>query len=268
VPPRLSVVIVNWNTAALTLDCLRSLLQPALAIEFDVTVVDNGSTDDSVVRISSAFPELRVIRNAGNRGFAAANNQGIAASAGRYVLLLNSDTRIPRDALERLVSFMDAQAGVAACAPRLLRSDGSVQPYAFGGDPTPLYLTKRRLYALFGRALHDWGEGHTLEVDWVSGACLMARREAIERVGGLDESMFMYFEDNDWCLRFRRAGWKVVYFPEASIVHLGGGSAAASADASRAYRQSLRRFYRKHYGPLARLWLAGAMALGARSPDH
>jgi GT2 family glycosyltransferase len=268
VPPQLSVVIVNWNTAALTLDCLRSLLDPALAIEFDVTVVDNGSTDDSVASISSAWPQARVIRNAINRGFAAANNQGIAASAGRYVLLLNSDTRIPRGAPEHLVSFMEAHAGAAACAPRLLRADGSVQPYAFGSDPTPLYLIQRRLFALFGRPLHDWSAERTLEVDWVSGACLMARREAIGLVGALDESMFMYFEDNDWCLRFRRAGWKVFYVPEVSITHLGGGSAAASADASRAYQQSLRRFYRKHYGPLAGLWLAAALALGARAPGR
>jgi hypothetical protein len=264
VPPALSVVIVNWNTASLTMDCLRSLLQAPAAIALEVIVVDNGSTDDSVARISSAWPQVRLIRNPTNRGFAAANNQGIAAATARYVLLLNSDTVVPPGSLERLVSFLDAHPEAAACAPQLRNADGSVQRFAFGGDPTPLYLSRRRLLALLGRSPHDWSTDQVQEVDWVSGACLMARREAIEQAGALDEAMFMYFEDNDWCLRFRRRGWKVFYVPEVSITHLGGGSAAQGA--VRSYDQSLRHFYRKHYGPLARLWLEAMLPLYRRAP--
>lgn len=253
----LSVVIVNWNTAALTLDCLRSLFAAPAAIAFDVTVVDNGSTDGSADRIAAARPDVRLIRNRENRGFAAANNQGIAVTGGRHVLLLNSDTLVSRAALEHLVSFLDTHPDAGACSPRLLQRDGRVQPYAFGGDPTPLYLTRRTLARLVGRSLHDWNAPGTREVDWVSGACLMARRAAIEQSGPLDEEMFMYFEDVDWCLRMRRAGWKIFYVPEVAITHLGGASAGGKA-AARAYRASLRHFYRKHYGPLARLWLAAA----------
>ena len=265
-PPALSIVIVNWNTASLVMDCLRSLLQAPAAIPLEVVVVDNGSTDDSVARITAAWPQVRLIRNPDNRGFAAANNQGIAASTARVVLLLNSDTQIPAGTLERLVSFLDAHPGAAACAPQLRSADGSVQPFAFGGDPTPLYLSRRRWFALFGRSLHDWNTDLVQEVDWVSGACLMARREAIEQVGPLDETMFMYFEDNDWCLRFRRRGWKVFYVPDVSITHLGGRSAARGADAVRSYDESLRHFYRKHYGPLARLWLEAMLPLYRRAP--
>lgn len=254
-PVDLSIVIVNWNTAGLTLDCLRSLHAARAAISFDVTVVDNGSSDDSVARIAAERPDVRLIRNAENRGFAAANNQGIAMTDGRYVLLLNSDTLASRAALEHLVAFLDAHPQAGACAPRLLQADGRVQPFAFGGDPTPLYLARRGLAKRFGRALHDWNTGRTQEVDWVSGACLMVRRAAIEQAGPLDETMFMYFEDNDWCLRMRRRGWRIFYVPEVAITHLGGGS-GAGADAARAYRDSLRHFYRKHYGPLAQLWLS------------
>ncbi|MGH7742619.1 MAG: glycosyltransferase family 2 protein [Candidatus Eiseniibacteriota bacterium] len=257
----LSIVIVNWNTAPLVLDCLRSLYTPPPAISIEVIVVDNGSSDDSAARIEAQWPQVGLIRNPGNRGYAAANNQGIALAASRHVLLLNSDTLMAPGALAGLVQFMDQHPEAAACSPRLLDSEGRAQEFAFGCDPTPLYLVRRRLTAVFGRSLHDWETGRVQSVDWVSGACLIARRAAIEQTGPLDEAMFMYFEDNDWCLRFRERGWKVYYDPEISITHLGGQSVQRSAQASHAYRASLRHFYRKHYGRLAQAWLGAALPL-------
>ena len=202
--------------------------------------------------VQREFPDVHLIVNEGNLGFARANNRGIAASRGRYVLLLNSDTVASPAALEMLVAFMDVHPEAGVVGPRLLRPDGTAQPYAFGGDPTLGYLLRRGFNRLLRRRyLHDWDTDAIQEVDWVSGVCLMARRVAIEQAGPLDEAMFMYFEDNEWCLRIRKAGWKVYYDPQAAIVHIGGQSLAKNPAARRAYYESLRYFYRKHYGFVA-----------------
>ena len=206
--------------------------------------------------VTREFPTVHLIQNTANLGFARANNQGIQASQGRYVLLLNSDTVVLEGALTGLVHFMDQHSDAGACGPRLLRPNGTPQPYAFGGDPTLGYLLARGLNRLLlRRYLHDWATDATQEVDWVSGACLMVRRRAIEQAGLLDENIFMYFEDNDWCLRIRKVGWKVYYNPQASIVHIGGQSLAQNPSARHVYYRSLTYFYAKHYGSLARLLL-------------
>jgi hypothetical protein len=202
--------------------------------------------------VRAEFPVVTLIANTENLGFARANNQGIRASSGRYVVLLNSDTVVPSGALEALVGFMDAHGDAGAVGPRLLRPDGTPQPYAFGGDPTLRYLLRRGVNRLiFRRPLHDWATDAIQPVDWVSGACLMARRAAIDQAGLLDENIFMYFEDNDWCLRIRQAGWRVYYHPQVAITHIGGQSLAHNPAARRAYYDSLCIFYRKHYGPRA-----------------
>ncbi len=257
--PELSIVILSWNVRELLRDCLRSVMENVRTFQrsdVETFVVDNASTDGSPEMVAAGFPEVRLIRNPANLGYARANNIGIAASRGRYVLLLNSDTVVPAGALAGLLSFMDAHPWAAACSPQLLRPDGTPQPYAFGGDPTPLYLLRRGISRLLlGRPLHDWAVAAPIQVDWVSGACLMVRRAAIEQVGALDEAMFMYFEDNDWCRRMRLAGWQVWYVPTVAITHIGGAGLKQNPAARRAYRESLRYFYRKHYGPAANLFL-------------
>ncbi|PKO22875.1 MAG: glycosyltransferase family 2 protein [Chloroflexi bacterium HGW-Chloroflexi-1] len=269
--PTLSVIIVNWNVCDLLRDCLRSVLWgresevrsqeanrsaliPALELRApEVLVVDNASIDGSAEMVAREFPTVRLIRNAENLGYARANNLGIAASTGRYVLLLNSDTVVPPAALAELVAFMDAHPEAGACSPQLLGADGRPQPYAFGCDPMPDYLMRRGLYRLLlRRPLHDWGAAEVQAVDWVSGACLLTRRAVIDQVGALDEQFFMYFEDNDWCLRMRAAGWKVYYNPNVCITHIGGQGLIQNPAARRAYYRSLEYFYAKHYGPLAR----------------
>lgn len=279
--PDLSIVVLSWNVRELLRECLRSvvsaqesvvrrqlsgadhlapgswLLTPgSCPLSTELIVVDNASTDGSAEMVVAEFPETRLIRNAENLGYARANNIGIAVGAGRYVLLLNSDTVVPPGTLEALVAFMDAHPQAGACSPRLVQTDGRPQPYAFGGDPTPLYLLRRGINRLLlNRPLHDWAVAEPVQVDWVSGACLLARRAAIEQVGGLDEAMFMYFEDNDWCRRMRLAGWQVWYVPTVAITHIGGAGLKQNPAARRAYRESLRYFYRKHYGPAANLFL-------------
>ena len=249
--PKLLILIVSWNTCDLLRDCLRSF-QPAEHPEWDVLVVDNASTDGSVAMVRSEFPTVRVIENTVNSGYARANNQGLRASRAPYALLLNSDTRASADAIQGLITFLESHPEAGAVSPRLLCADGTPQPFAFGGDPTLSYLLRRGVVRVAARRyLHDWATERTQSVDWVSGACLMARRTAFEQVGLLDEDFFMYFEDNDWCLRLRRAGWKIYYHPAVAITHLGGQSLARNPQAQSSYEASLRHFYRKHYGPVA-----------------
>jgi len=255
----LSVVIVNWNTASLLRGCLASLIS-SLFDGMEIVVVDNASSDDSVPMLRHEFPTARVIENDRNVGFSRANNQGILASQGHYILLLNSDTIVPQNALNRLVEFMEQHPDVGACGPRLIRPDGKPQEFAFGNDPTLSYLLRRGTCRLFlRRALHDWNTDQIQAVDWVSGACLLVRRQVIDQVGLLDENIFMYFEDNDWCLRMRSSGWRVYYNPTVSVIHIGGQSLAQNPVAHRAYYRSLDYFYAKHYGTCAQLLLRIAL---------
>lgn len=252
----LSILIVSWNVSEFLLAALAALPASAPAT-WEAIVIDNASQDGSADNVAERFPEATLIRNTANAGFGRANNQGIAVARGRYVLFLNSDTVTPPAALARLVGFMEAHPEAGACGPRLLLPDGRPQPYAFGGDPRPRYLARRGWRRLVrDRALHDWATSETQAVDWVSGACLLVRREALQQVGGFDEAFFMYFEDNDLCLRLRQAGWQVYYYPQVSITHVGGQSLTQNPAAQRAYQDSLIHFYRKHYSRLAQAWLA------------
>ena len=258
---KLSIVVVSWNVAPLLAGCLRSIPAGADGVAYEVVVVDNASGDGSADRVAQEFPAVRLIRNTENTGFARANNQGISASQGEYVLLLNSDTVVRPGALRGLVDFLDAHPRAGAVGPRLLQAGGTPQPYAFGGDPTPAYLLRRGLNRLLlRRPLHDWGTERIQAVAWVSAACIMVRRAVIEQAGRLDEHFFMYFEDSEWCLRIRKAGWQVFYDPEVAIEHLGGQSAAQNPGARQGYYRSLRYFYAKHYGPLARAALEVGLA--------
>lgn len=250
----ISVIIANWNTRDLLLDCLASI--QANAGEFEIVVVDNGSTDGSPDAVRKACPDARLFLQTENQGYARANMIGLHESAGKHVLFLNSDTIIPPDTLTRLSGFFDKEPRVAACGPRLLRPDGRTQPYAFGSDPGLRYLIARACVRLgLRRPLHNWETAEVQPVDWVSGACLFVRRTALEQVGGFDERIFMYFEDNDLCLRLRRAGWQIVYNPQISVTHIGGASAVDRSCRREQYYRGLRYFYSKHYSFPERLAL-------------
>ena len=251
-----SSVIVSRNTLHLLEDCLRSLYIDRETTHGQIIVVDNASTDGSVDMIASEFPQVQLICNSENLGFARANNQGIHASTGRYVFFLNSDTTVPTGTLSTLVQFMDDHSSVAACGPRLARADGSTQPFAFGSDPTLAYILARGWNRLiFHRSLQNWETHIVKPVDWVSGAALIARHDALDQIGGFDEKFFMYFEDNDLCLRLRRAGGQIFYNPAVTVTHLGGASLEQNASRTRYYDASLRYFYSKHYSLLARIGL-------------
>ena len=255
--PTLSVIIVTWNVGPLLLRTLERLGGACAGLTWETIVVDNASGDGSQQAVRAAFPAVTYLYNDSNPGYAKANNQGLTLAQGDFLLLLNPDTEPDTGSLAALVQFLHAHPAAGIVGPALVLADGAPQPYSFGGDPTVAYLLRRNLRRLLHAGpLHDWGAAQAARVDWVSGACLLARRAVFSQIGGLDEAMFMYFEDNDWCLRSRQAGWEVWREPASRVVHLGGQSLKQNRRAPAAYYASLRTFYQRHYGPLDRLALA------------
>ncbi|HEY68397.1 MAG TPA: glycosyltransferase family 2 protein [Thermoflexia bacterium] len=265
----LSIVIVNWNVRDLLRRCLHSIPNLQSSPSGEVIVVDNASTDGSVEMVRAEFPGVHLIANADNRGFPAANNQGIAVAQGRYVLLLNPDTEVVGDALATMVAFADAHPDVGIVGPQLLNPDGSVQSSRrrfptlatafFESTWLQGYAPRRLLERYY---VLDRPDDAVQDVDWVTGAAVMARREAIEQVGLLDEGFFMYSEELDWCRRFREAGWRVVYLPAAQIVHHVGKSSEQVVAARHIHFQTSKvRYFRKYHGSPAaealRLFLLG-----------
>ena len=252
----LSIVIVSWNTRDLLAQCLQSVLGGIADLDYEIIVVDNASTDGSQAVVREQFPQVRLVENTENLGFAQANNQAIRISQGKYVLLLNSDTIVHAGALEAMVSFANhhPQAGIVGC--KLLNADGSLQA-SWAQFPT---LHSEFLGRNFRQRRRVEGAREVYEVDWVGGACLLARRKAVDEVRLLDGDYFMYSEEVDWCYRMAKAGWKTYYLPEAEVTHLGGGSSRKSAGPMAVQLQrSKLRFFRKHYGPSRTLLLRVAL---------
>jgi len=252
----LSVVIVNWNVRDLLRRCLLSILASSQTRKFEIIVVDNASTDGSVEMVRAELPAVHLIANTENRGFPAANNQGLAIARGRYVLLLNPDTEIVGDALATMVAFADAHPDVGMIGPQLLYADGSVQssrrrfPTLATGFLESTWLERYASRRLLERyEFLDQPDDVVQDVDWLYGAALMARREAVEQVGPMDEGYFMYSEELDWCRRFRDTGWRVVYLPAAQIVHHEGKSSEQVVAARHIHFQTSKvRYFRKYHG--------------------
>jgi GT2 family glycosyltransferase len=252
-----SVIIVNWNTKEILRDCLASVYEQAGDVDCEVIVVDNASTDGSVEMVKNDFERAVLIENAENRGFATANNQGIAVAKGRYVLLLNSDTVVLDGAIAKTVDFADAhpKAGVVGC--RVLNPDRTLQPTCFMYPSVlNMFLSSTYLYKLFPRSrffgrerMTWWDRNDMREVDVVTGCFMLVRREAIDQVGAMDERFFMYAEETDWCYRIKKSGWRIMFTPAAAIVHLGGQSTAKRPVAMIIQlRLSILKFVRKHSG--------------------
>ena len=260
----LSIIIVSWNVADLLAACLDSIYtrvaaapEPDNALAVEVIVVDSGSTDGTPEMLRQRFPQVQLIALGENLGYTRANNLGLARAQGRCLFLLNPDTVIIDVALARLVAFLDANPNVGLCGPHTLNSDGTTQstrrrfPNFWIGlfESTWLqpYAPKRLLdsyYYVNGNGVHE-----TLDVDWVQGSALMARREVYDQIGGLDEGFVMFSEELDWCRRARDAGWRVVYVGSAEIIHHGGKSTEqAVAQTHILFQQSKLRYFRKYHG--------------------
>jgi len=229
----LSTVIVSYKSRGALIDCLASLELDAAAYEHETVVVDNDPSDGTLEEVARRFPKVRGIANAENVGFARAVNQGIAATIGAHVLILNPDCFIEHGSLAALIGYLRAHPRTGVVGPRMTGRDGKLQ-YSARSFPDPLTFLFNR-YSLLTRLfpgnrfsrrylLSDWDHASVRPVDWLSGACLMVRRTAIDQVGPMDEAYFMFNEDVDWCRRMKQGGWEVVYVPEAMIHHDIGAS--------------------------------------------
>jgi len=282
----LLIVIVNYNTRDLLRDCLASIYESKGDFTYRVCIVDNCSRDDSAAMVRQEFPQARLIANSINSGYAYANNLGLTAfgfqnaplarhplppnvgGAGglvpRYALLLNADTLLPPSALQEMLDFMEAHPEAGAAGPRLVREDGSLDLACRRGFPTPKAFFYRMLglsklfpkSPRFGRYNLTYLDPDELtEVDSVVGAFMLVRAEAIRQVGLLDEDFFLYGEDLDWAYRIRKAGWKIYYNPQVTVLHIKGASTKQSRRARYEFYRAMDIFYRKHYAATTPFWL-------------
>ncbi|MDX1415724.1 MAG: glycosyltransferase family 2 protein [Candidatus Promineifilaceae bacterium] len=255
----LSIITVSWNVCQLLRDCLQSVEDQRYNLNLEMIVVDAGSSDGSPAMVRKDFPWVKLIESAENLGFPRGNNMGIRHAQGRHILLLNPDTLILEDALSKMVKFLDQYIGIGGLGAQLLNADLTVQ-------------SSRRRFPTFWTALfestwlqdvapkklmqtyyaQDLANDEINDVDWVTGACLMVPKRVIDHVGLLDEAYFMYSEELDWCRRIKEAGWRIVYFPEAKIVHyVGKSSEQAVTERHINFQRAKLRYFRKYHGRMS-----------------
>ncbi len=263
----ISAVIVHYRTPAETLRAARSLADSAP--EVDIVVMDNASGDGIGETLAREVPRARVMAEPENRGYGAACNRGAAETSGAYVLFLNSDAFVRPGAVRALLSALERNPRAAVVGPRLVNPDGSLQP-SISRLPTPwrIFCESSGLAALMGgrgifRGHTESREDHERqqEVESLMGAALFVRRTAFEQVGGFDEGFFFYAEESDLFARLRQAGWRILYEPSASVIHLGGASGGDALFGQ--LHASLRRYVRKHHGPPAAKFAGAVLWLGA-----
>ena len=255
--PDVSICMVSLDCLNVVGDCLESLRASFPAVNYEIIMVDNASSDGTPEFIRAHYPEVRLARNSSNVGFSKATNRAVQMSSGRHILWLNTDTVLRRDSLFQLHRFLAKNPGAGIVGPKVLNSDGSFQPQCRRGMPTPLaalfYFTGiSRVWPRnprIGQYLMSFLPTERIsEVDAISGCCLMTRRELWAEIGPLDESIFGFGEDLDWCVRARDQGWQVWYYPDAVITHLKGMGGAHSQPYRkvRGMHQAMWVFYRKH----------------------
>ncbi len=285
----LTISVVSYNTRGFLKNCLNSIYQYTRGIKFEVILVDNGSTDGSIEMLKEEFPQVKLIENRQNLGFARANNQAIKKSKGKYLLLFNPDSVFRANSLDKMIKFMDDHPEIGILGCKILNADFTIQPSnsSFPNLFTELlraFQLKRMIPSvkwrkkigqkwgrLSGLTLREyfrvyWDSERVREVDWVTGACLLVRRRAIEDVGLLDENFFMYYEDADWCYRMRQKGWKVFYYPFFEIVHHARANEVGFSPRVFLERyKSASYYFQKHGGEkalfLLRLLVSSGLAL-------
>ena len=248
---KLSIVIVSWNTCDLLFNCLESICHPPLDLDFEAIVVDNASNDGSREMVTDRFPEVKLISNSNNPGFAYANNQALRQCSGDLVLLLNADTVVKLGAIETMVNFIESNPDVGIVGARLLNPDGSLQESAYP-EPTLsrefwrlFHLDKLWYYGTY--PMKSWNHNEPRKVDILKGACLLIRSDALEDVGLFDEDYFIYSEEVDLCTRMQNSGWSLYWLPSAEVIHYGGQSTQQVAEEMfvRLYQGKIQ-YFRKH----------------------
>ena len=261
---KLSIVIPTYNAHEWIQGCIDSirLHRPAPPTDYEIIVVDDLSSDDTVAIVRGQFPDVQLFANQKNIGFGKTVNVGLKAARGEYILVLNNDTWMHEGALDALVAFLDTHPEVGIVGPKVLSGDGSLQQQCRRRIPTPtaalLYFSGvARMFPknpkIAGYLMTNADETQTTEVDAVSGACLMVRRSVVDTIHGFDPEYYLYGEDMDFCWRTKLAGWKVMYHPNAVITHFGGqgGTGKKKIYATIEWHRAMWIFYRKHRAPNA-----------------
>ena len=272
-PYDLSIIIVNWNGGSLLTRCVETVVSSAPKVTYEIVVIDNASADDSLAQLRAsavstrlmASRQLRIINNSENRGFGAANNQAFEITDSPFVFLLNLDTEVPPGTIDKLMAKLDEDQSIGACGPKLLNTDGSLQVSVFFNPPRVWHtiLSQLWLYHLLparmrGELLLGWHWKHDRErcVPMLGGAAILARRKMIEEVGGFDERFHMYAEDNEWCWRITNADWRLMFVPEAVVLHHGAHSSRKRWTPSDQLRVKLRAGFEFEHRVLPRWRLA------------
>lgn len=263
--PDLSVLLVNYNTAHLLDEMFHALDRASEGLALETLLLDNASADGSVALIKARFPQVELIENRVNVGFGRANNQCLARSRGRYLLLLNTDAFVAPDSLQKTLAYMEAHPRCGVLGVRLMGRDGALQPSCrYFPTPWNLFLARTGLNRLFThtRLVDDmaWDHASVRPCDWVPGCFYLVRREVVEQVGLFDPRYFLYYEEVDHCKAVKNAGWEVIYYPDTRVVHIGGESARSEGELSALGRQiealqieSELLYFRKNHGPGAAL---------------
>ena len=260
----LSIIIVNWNGGGLLRRCVETIVTSNPRVTYQVVIIDNASKDDSLEQLNAseaaatliANQQLRIFKNEENRGFGAANNQGFDLTDSPYLFLLNLDTEVHPGAIDTLMRTMQADPAIGACGPKILNPDGSLQISAFFNPPRVWHtlLSQLKLYHLLPHRLRGelllgrhWDHDRQRPVPMLSGAAIVARRQMIDEVGGFDERFHMYAEDNEWCWRISKSNWKLVFVPDAVVLHHGGQSSMKRWSSDEKLRVKLEAgFYFEH----------------------
>lgn len=252
-----SVIIINYNSGDMLLDCIKSIIQHTLEIEYEIIIIDNNSKDDSIKKVEEkCFENLSFIHNKENRGFGAANNQGIEVSKGKYILLLNNDTLFIENSIKKVSDYMESLSEELFIGCRLLNEDGSIQNSTYNFPSLKyIFMANFFLYAIFPKSKHfnkyhkiNSGIEEPTNVDVVTGAFIFAKSESLRKINGFDEEFYFYVEETDLCYRFKQSGGKVIYFPETSVYHKRGASSKAVPwFKHKNLSRSTLLFYKKHF---------------------
>lgn len=260
---KISIIIINYNTQKLLADCLKSIYQNQPKFKFEIIVADNASQDGSSEMVKQDFPKARLLKNKSNLGFARANNQAAKISRGEYLLFLNSDTIIVNQALEKMADFLDQNSQIGIIGPKLVSKNHRVQSHIIGYQLDLWGSLKNKLMEFLGKFFSEskgfqkiashwnleyWGWSKPRSVDWVTGAALMVRKKLFSQIHGFDAKFFMYFEDQDLCLKAKKRNYQIYALPKAKIIHLSGQSFKDNFERLKAYRQSQKYFIIKNFG--------------------